>query len=100
MAVTIERNTGSARTGSLTVASQTVMVEQAAAPCTYAIRPTNYNAGRGPDTVTINVTAGPGCPWTTRVDDLRDEAGNVIRIERTAGGVKSVLLDAVYRNAR
>ena len=36
--------------------------------CTYAIKPTYYNAGKGPDTITINVTAAAGCTWTTRTD--------------------------------
>ena len=67
----IGRNSGSARTASTTVASLTVTVQQAAAapaPCTYAIKPTSYDAGRGPDTITINVTAGAGCAWSTRTD--------------------------------
>ena len=71
VAINIDRNGGSARTGTVTVASQTVTIQQAAAPpapCTYAIKPTYYDAGRGPDTVTINVTAGAGCQWSTRND--------------------------------
>lgn len=62
-------NSGPARTGTVTVASQTVSIEQrATAPCTYAIKPTSYNAGKGPDTINVNVTAGTGCAWTTRSD--------------------------------
>ncbi len=67
----IGRNPGSARSANITVASQTVTIQQTAAapaPCTYSIKPTYYNAGRGPDTITINVTAGAGCAWTTRTD--------------------------------
>jgi hypothetical protein len=67
----IGRNSGSARTATITVASQIVAILQAAAPpapCTYAIKPTYYNAGKGPDTITINVTAAAGCTWTTRTD--------------------------------
>jgi hypothetical protein len=69
--VNIGRNSGSARSANITVASQTVTIQQtAAAPvlCTYSIKPTHYEAGRGPDTITINVTAGAGCAWTTRTD--------------------------------
>lgn len=69
--VDIGRNPGSARSANITVASQTVAIQQAAAattPCTYSIKPTHYDAGRGPDTITINVTAGVGCAWTTRTD--------------------------------
>lgn len=67
----VGHNSGAARTASITVASQTVAVSQAAAApatCTYAIKPTYYDAGRGPDTITINVTAGAGCAWSTRTD--------------------------------
>jgi all-beta uncharacterized protein len=66
----IGRNPGSTRSANITVASQTVTIQQtaAAAPCTYSIKPTYYDAGRGPDTITINVTAGAGCAWTTRTD--------------------------------
>jgi hypothetical protein len=69
--LTVGRNSGSARSANLTVASQSVTIQQTAAapaPCTYAIKPTNYDAGRGPDTITINVTAGAGCTWSTRTD--------------------------------
>lgn len=69
--VNIGRNPGSARSANITVASQTVTIQQTAAapaPCTYSIKPTHYDAGRGPDTITINVTAGAGCVWTTRTD--------------------------------
>jgi hypothetical protein len=71
LSVTVGNNAGAARTATITVAGQTVTVEQAAlvAPaCTYAIKPSYYNAGRGPDTVTINVTAGAGCAWTATTD--------------------------------
>jgi all-beta uncharacterized protein len=67
----ISRNSGSARSANITVASQTVTVQQAAAPpapCTYSIKPTEYEAGRGPDTITISVTAVAGCAWSTRTD--------------------------------
>ena len=67
----VGRNSGSARTATVTVASQPVVINQAAevpAPCTYVIKPTFYNAGHGPDTIRINVTAGAGCEWSTRTD--------------------------------
>jgi len=69
--ISVGRNSGSARTASITVASQIVSIQQAAAapaPCTYAIKPTSYDAGRGPDTIMINVTTGAGCAWSTRTD--------------------------------
>jgi len=63
----VAANSGDARTGTVRVASETLTIQQSAA-CSYSIKPTFYNAGRGPDTITINVTAGSGCPWTTRND--------------------------------
>jgi hypothetical protein len=77
------RNTGGPRTGTVRVATETFTVQQAAGACTYAIKPTYYNAGRGPDTILIDVTADNGCAWTTRtsadwvtVDAGRSGSGN------------------------
>jgi len=69
--VNVGRNSGSARTATVIVAAQSVTVDQAAeppAPCTYSLKPAYYDAGRGPDTININVTAGAGCTWSTRTD--------------------------------
>jgi Putative binding domain, N-terminal/Viral BACON domain len=62
----ISGNAGAARTGSVTVAGKAVTVEQEAGrtACTYAIKPTYYDAGRGPDDIRISVTAPNGCAWT------------------------------------
>jgi len=60
----IAANTGSARTGTATIAGKTVTVEQAALSCTYEIKPTSYNAGHGHDDVRVNVTTPSGCTWT------------------------------------
>jgi hypothetical protein len=65
----------SPRTGTLTVAGQTVAVTQAAAPppppppCTYVIAPTS--AIIGPDATTLNVavTTQAGCKWTEQQDN-------------------------------
>mgnify|MGYP003694787697 CR=1 FL=1 len=40
---TVAANAGAARTGTLTVANQTVTVNQAAAPCSYSVTPTNVS---------------------------------------------------------
>jgi hypothetical protein len=58
-------NLGDNRVGTAHAASQTFTVSQSGA-CTYGFKPTSYNAGHGPETVTINVTAGPGCFWSAR----------------------------------
>ncbi|MEP7116805.1 MAG: BACON domain-containing carbohydrate-binding protein [Acidobacteriota bacterium] len=60
-------NAGSARTGTITVASRTFAVTQAAAatPCSYAINPATaaYTALGGNGTVAV--ATGTGCAWTT-----------------------------------
>jgi hypothetical protein len=66
--LSVERNTGGARSGTVRVATETFTVNQAAGECTYSIKPTYYNAGRGPDDIIIEVTAPNGCAWTTRGD--------------------------------
>jgi len=59
-------NTGGARTGTLTIASQTFTVDQAAPACAYSILPTSqsFAASGGSDTVNVTVTAGGNCSWT------------------------------------
>jgi hypothetical protein len=64
---TIAANTGSSRTGTLTIAGGTFTVTQAAAAqCTYSINPTSQTVGS--DAVSgdpVAVTAPGGCPWTS-----------------------------------
>ena len=55
----------SARTGTVVIASATFTIEQAGAQaCSYTIKPTYYNAGRGPDDVKIDVQSTGTCPWS------------------------------------
>jgi hypothetical protein len=56
-------NTSGPRSGTVRVATETLTVQQAGA-CTFSIKPTDYHAGRGPDSITIDVTATSGCGWT------------------------------------
>ena len=55
-----------ARTGAVVIAGLSFTIEQAggAAPCAYSIKPTFYNAGRGPDDPLIEVRSAGECPWT------------------------------------
>jgi hypothetical protein len=67
--LTVAANTGESRTGTVHAASEKFTLRQAAAPataCTYAIKPTYYNSGHGPDSITVNVTAGTDCPWNAQ----------------------------------
>jgi hypothetical protein len=54
---------GAPRTGTVTIGGQTFTVRQERLTCAYSIKPTYYNAGRGPDEVRVDVTADNGCPW-------------------------------------
>jgi hypothetical protein len=64
--LTVAANTGAARTGSALIAGRVFTVTQAAAPvtCTYSLKPTYYNAGRGSDDVQISVSTSAECQWT------------------------------------
>jgi len=65
----VAANSGSTRSGTLTIAAQTVTVTQGApptAPCAYAVTPTTQNLpyGGGNATIRVIITEGSGCTWT------------------------------------
>jgi hypothetical protein len=65
--VLVAPNTGAERSGTLTIAGQTVTVTQAAVavPCTYQVAPLQQSiAAPGGAGSPISVTAGPACTWT------------------------------------
>jgi len=65
--ITAAANTGGARTGTVTVANQTVTVNQAAAPCTYVVSPTSTSIGAtGGGGTPVSVSTSSGCTWTAR----------------------------------
>jgi hypothetical protein len=64
----IGANSGPARTGTVQIAGETFTVQQEGTACTYSIRPTWYDAGRGPDDIRVQVTAPDGCAWTATTD--------------------------------
>ena len=55
--------TALARSGVLSIAGSTFTINQAAAPCTFAIAPTNVVHGYGIETGAVNVTTLLGCSW-------------------------------------
>jgi hypothetical protein len=64
---TVAANTGSARSGTITIAGQTFTINQAAAapaPCTYAINPVAQSIAGAGGGGSVAVTAGPSCAWT------------------------------------
>jgi len=65
----VSANTGSPRSGVVSIAGTAVTIEQeGAAACTYSIKPDYYNAGRGPDEILVGVSAPVGCAWTATSD--------------------------------
>ena len=72
VAFSIATNNGAARTGTLTVAGQTVTVNQGAAatPCSYAVSPTTFSIGAsGSTNSSSNVTTSKDCAWTAAASD-------------------------------
>jgi hypothetical protein len=62
----VSPNSGPAREAIVTIGGNAVSIaQQAAVACTYSIRPTGYESGRGPDDVRVQVSAPSGCSWTT-----------------------------------
>ena len=60
----VSANTGSARTGTLTVAGRTYTVNQAALSCSYTVSPTSQAMPVGGGPGLTDVTAPAGCTWT------------------------------------
>jgi Putative binding domain, N-terminal/Viral BACON domain len=78
MTIAVSANSGAARSATLTIAGQTVAVNQAAAPCSYSVAPTILPVGAGGGaTGPVTVTATAGCTWmaTTNVSWLSITAG-------------------------
>jgi uncharacterized repeat protein (TIGR01451 family) len=57
-------NSINARSGSMTIASQTFSVDQAGIVCTYSVIPTSRSHGSSSGTDIISVNAASGCTWT------------------------------------
>jgi len=61
----IEANpTSTARTGTVSVAGQTISITQEAASCSYSITPTSFSIGATSTIRTLSVVAGTQCSWT------------------------------------
>jgi len=66
---TAAADTGPARAGTITIAGQTLTVNQASG-CSFSINPTSQSAGASSGTGTsIGVTAASGCAWTSSTTD-------------------------------
>ncbi|MCU1288203.1 MAG: hypothetical protein JWN60_432, partial [Acidobacteria bacterium] len=60
---TVQPNTGSARTGKITLGGKTFTVNQASG-CTFGLSATAANAPTAGFSGSVNVTTGTGCTWT------------------------------------
>ena len=97
----VQANDGPERRTDLTIAGSTFRLRQYG--CSASIKPTWYHAGRGPDDISITVTADNGCSWTaTRtvswvtVDEGRSGSGKgTVRllVESNSGAERSVTLN-------
>jgi WD40 repeat protein len=61
-------NSGPARTGTLTVAGQTVTIEQVTTACSYDVSPDSQSFGSTGGSGGIAITTLNGCPWTATTD--------------------------------
>ena len=65
----VAANTGSARSGTMTIAGKTFTVNQVSASCTYSINPTGASIASGGGIGSFSITSGSGCTWTTASND-------------------------------
>jgi hypothetical protein len=63
VAFTVAPTTGAPRTGTLTIAGLHFSITQSEG-CTFHVSPLTHTVDAAGGTRTINVTSGPGCPWT------------------------------------
>ena len=71
VAFTVDINLGAQRSGTLTVAGETVTVTQAAVvvPCSYQLSPTQQSIGSAGGSGSTVVTTATGCAWTAASND-------------------------------
>jgi hypothetical protein len=64
LTIAVNPESGSSRSGSVTIAGQTFTVQQASAPCSYALSPPSQPTPPGGGTGSIALTTGASCDWT------------------------------------
>ena len=65
LAISVAPNAGNARSGSVTVAGQTVVVSQNALACDATVSPSTVNVGPEGGPTSLTVAIGAACQWTT-----------------------------------
>ncbi len=73
-------NSGAARTGSLTIAGQTLTVTRPAAACSYVLSSTTVSASAAGGALALTLTTGAGCTWAVTSN------ANWINVTSAAGG--------------
>ena len=61
----VQANSGSARTGTLTIAGRTFTVSQSAPPCSYTVTPSSVSLPASGGTGTVSVSTQSGCTWSS-----------------------------------
>ncbi len=64
LTISVAPNAGAARSGSVTVANQTVVVSQSALACDATVSPSTLNLGAQGGTQSLTVAIGSACQWT------------------------------------
>lgn len=90
--VTVAPNVAPARSGSVTIAGQTVQVAQASG-CTYVVSPTPQEVAASGGTATISIATAAGCSWTAR------SGADWIAVSDTSGAGPTQLTYTVSPNA-
>ena len=67
VAISVAANAGTARSGSLTIAGQTVVVSQTALACDATVAPSALNLGAQGGAQPLTIAVGAACPWTASV---------------------------------
>jgi hypothetical protein len=89
--LSVTANSGSTgRTGTVTIAGQSVTVMQSGAPCTYTISATSVSLASAAGSASVSVTAATGCAWTA----LSDAAWITVTAGSTGTGNGTVMLSA------
>ena len=101
-------NTGSARSGTVVIANQTVTVnQQGRPPCAYTIDPGSYNPSSTGGTVSVKVTTTTACEWAVTGNPAwlsANPAGGTgngattITVQSNGGAARSVTLKIAGRD--
>jgi hypothetical protein len=90
--INVAANTGPARTGTATIAGQTVTIAQASG-CAYSTSPTSFDMPGPGGSGAVSLTTGAGCAWTA------SSAANWIALSATSGNGPGQVSLSVAANA-